>query len=277
MSACAAHKIYICLGKKKLSSPSSRVEKFVTLRTQSTTLAHENMNTGRVRHTLCGLLLQKSIGPGITHLGGPTRRSRRQLPLPLRQAQQLVQRAHDRPSVGHNVFGASDDTELKAEQMARKTPTLSLLPMPSTSSRAPSPASPSLTGVAPATDPETPGGPFRDPRRELDWDTGGARIGAVPPRPGSLSVEVTPPPRAATMSGRLTAGAATAPAPTESRTRGRKPPPGRGDRSVAGGVHSEDAGVKEEGGEWYMTSSSKDEWGMLSSDIDGEVGSPCPF
>lgn len=161
--------------------------------------------------------------------------------------------------------------------MAKKTPTLSLLPMPSTSPAAPSPASPSLTGVAPAGAPGIPGRPCREPRREPACETGGARNGAVPLRPGSLSDQLRSPPRAATMSGRLTAGAATAPAPTESRTRGREPVPGRGDCSVAGGVHSEDAGVKEEGGNWYMTSSNKDEWGMLSSDREGEVRPPCPF
>lgn len=161
--------------------------------------------------------------------------------------------------------------------MARKTPTLSLLPMPSPPSTAPSPASPSLTGVVPATVPGSPGRPCREPRREPTCEMGGAKNGAVPLRPAPLS-DFPSPPRAATMSGRLTPGAATtAPVPTESRTRGREPPPGRADRSVAGGVHSEEAGVKEEGGEWCMTSSSKDEWGMLSSDKDGAVRSSCPF
>lgn len=163
--------------------------------------------------------------------------------------------------------------------MARKTPTLSLLPMPSPPSTAPSPVSPSLTGVVPATAPGSPGRPCRELRREPTCEMGGAKNGAVPLRPAPFS-DLPSPLRDATMSGRLTPGAATtAPVPTESRTRAREPPSGRTDRSVAGGVHSEDAGVKEEGGEWCMTSSSKDEdeWGMLSSDKDGEVHSPCPF
>jgi len=74
------------------------------------------------------------------------------------------------------------------------------------------------------------------------------------------------------MSGRLTAGAATAVAPTWSRTRGRvRPLPGRGDCSPDGGVHSDNAGVKEEDGVWWMTSPGKDEW-MTSSSDTGSLG-----
>lgn len=208
----------------------------------------------------------------------PSQRPHAPPPPPLGQAPHPENRAHGRPAPSHNALGVSADTEPRAEQMAKKTPTLSLWPRPSSpSAPLPPPASPSPSAWSSAADPGGRGRPCRDPGRDRPWGAGGARNGgAVPLRPGAEVDQSPLPPRAATMSGRLTAGAATAPAPTESRTRGRKVRPGTGDRSTDGGVHKEEAGEKEDGGPWCITSSSSDDGSTPSKDTDGALRSCRP-
>lgn len=259
MLCSSTHNIYLSREEKTVQSVAGRKRESEHPRAEYRNDPQKKLTPAELGTVRVGCRLKKYGRRHHPPPWGPTPSSRRPPPPSLGQAQHLTHTGHDGPFACHNTFGASDDTELNAEQMARKTPTLSLLPMPSPPSTAPSPASPSLTGVVPATAPGSPGRPCREPRREPTCEMGGARNGAVPLRPAPFS-DFPSPPMAATMSGRLTPGAATtAPVPTESRTRGREPPPGRADRSVAGGVHSEEAGVKEEGGEWCMTSSSKDE------------------